>query len=136
MEEESGGDARSHIGRVAGEPDCHFLGPSVAPSFAEISVVALNPQFGMLVPGNLTASSNRIALLIASGLQAFAAFGPASPRYRQFADAIQFSIPCGFLCPSQHFEKSSVVRQNQFMHLPNARAHAFDKITVRGRILH
>jgi len=38
----------------------------VAPGFAKFSVAALNPQFGMLIAGNLTASHDRIALLIAN----------------------------------------------------------------------
>ena len=34
----------------------------------------MNPQLGTLVAGNLTASRNRIALLIANGRQTFGAF--------------------------------------------------------------
>src|SRR2546422_11487222 len=52
---------------------------TVAPSFAEFSVTALNPQFGMLIAGNLTACRNRIALLGANGRQTFAAFSAGAP---------------------------------------------------------
>lgn len=41
---------------------------AVAPRFAKFPVAALNPQFGVLIPGNFSASRNRVALLIAKRL--------------------------------------------------------------------
>ena len=54
---------------------------AVAPSFAEFSVAALTPQFGMLVAGILTTNRNRIALLLAKRRQPFAAFSTHGPLF-------------------------------------------------------